>query len=116
MCHVLIIEDDWFIADHMAYLVTTAGALTVDLAVCEDDAVEQACARPPQVIISDVNLGSGGTGPAAVSRIFARLGECPVLFVTGEPRAFQPGSAKMHVLHKPVNDQTLIASFTAIAP
>jgi hypothetical protein len=66
--------------------------------------------------ISDVNLGSGGTGPAAVERIVAELGECPLLFVTGEPRAFKPASPAMHILHKPVDDRTFVATFRAIAP
>lgn len=116
MCHVLIIEDDWFIADHIAQLVAAAGALSCDVAITEDEAVAQALARPPEVIISDVDLGPGGTGPVAVERIIAVLGTRPVLFVTGEPRGFKPGSASMQVLHKPVDDQTLVATFRAIAP
>jgi two-component system, response regulator PdtaR len=115
MCHVLIIEDDWFIADHIAQLVEAAGALSIDMADNEDDAVAQALVRPPAVIISDVNLGSGN-GPAAVVRIIAALGELPVMFVTGEPRAFQAHSPHTPVLHKPVDDRTLTATFRSIAP
>ncbi|GAA0662542.1 DNA-binding response OmpR family regulator [Sphingomonas insulae] len=116
MCHVLIIEDDWLIADHIAQLVEAAGARSVDMADTEDDAVTQALARPPEVIISDVNLQAGGRGPDAVRRIVAALGEMPVMFVTGEPRTFQPHSPAMRVLHKPVDDRTLVATFRAIAP
>ncbi len=116
MCHVLIIEDDWLIADHISQLVEAAGASSIDMADTEDDAVAQASAHAPDVIISDVNLGSGGTGPMAVDRILAAIGERPVMFVTGEPRAFQPHSPAMRVLHKPVDDRTVVATFLAIAP
>ncbi len=116
MCHVLIIEDDWLIADHIAQLIEAAGASSVDMADTEDDAVAQALSHPPEVIISDVNLKAGGNGPDAVKRIVAALGERPVLFVTGEPRAFQPQSPAMRVLHKPVDDRALVATFRAIAP
>jgi len=115
MCHVLIIEDEWLIADHTAQLVEAAGNHTIAFAGSEDDAVAQAQAHQPMVIISDVNLGSG-SGLSAVKRILASLGEIPVMFVTGEPRGFEPHLAATPVLHKPVDDQLLIATFRAIAP
>jgi two-component system, response regulator PdtaR len=116
MCHVLIIEDDWLIADHIAQLVEAAGASSIDMADSEDDAIASASLRAPEVIISDVSLGKGGHGPTAVQRIIGMIGERPVLFVTGEPRIFQPHSASMRVLHKPVEDEILIATFLEIAP
>jgi CheY-like chemotaxis protein len=116
MCHVLIIEDDWLIADHIVQLIEAAGASSIDMAGTEDEAVQQAAVHAPDVIISDVNLGTGGTGPAAVDRIIATIGDRPVVFVTGEPRTFQPRSPTMRVLHKPVDDRTIVATFLAIAP
>lgn len=114
MCHVLIIEDDWLIGDHVAQLIARVGARSIDMAESEDQAVAHAMARPPGVIISDVHLRSG-TGPGAVMRIVAQLGPIPVLFITGEPRQFRPPSADMTVLHKPVDDNTLVATFRSIA-
>lgn len=115
MCHVLIIEDDWIIADHIAQLVETVGVMSTDMAVTEEEAVDCALRRPPAVIVADVKL-EAGTGPSAVERIFAKLGRIPVMFVTGEPRGFQPPASDMPVLHKPVDDRTLIATFKTIAP
>lgn len=115
MCHVLVIEDDWFIADHISQLVETAGALTIDVAATEDDAIALALACPPAVIISDVHLRAG-TGPGAVERIMAELGMLPVMFVTGEPRAFKPCIPDTPVLHKPFEEQELIATFKMLAP
>jgi len=116
MCHVLIIEDDWLIADHIAQLVASAGALSIDMVDSEDDALAQALAHPPEVIISDISLGAGGNGASAVQRIIAASGKRPVLFVTGEPRGFQPENSAMRVLHKPVEDRVLVATFRDIAP
>ena len=72
MCHVLIIEDDWIIADHIAQLVETAGAMSIDMAITEDEAVTHALTRPPAVIVSDVSLAAG-TGPAGVLLLDGRL-------------------------------------------
>lgn len=113
MCHVLIIEDDWLIADHIAHRAQAAGAVSIDMAECEEDAVARALACPPALIISDVHL-EAGTGPGAVTRIVAALGALPVVFVTGEPRTFRPPSSAMHVLHKPFDDRTLDATLRAI--
>jgi two-component system, response regulator PdtaR len=114
MCHVLIIEDDWFIADHIAQLVQAAGALSADMTDAEDEAVAMACAKRPAVIISDVALRDG-SGPAAVSRIIKAIGDVPAMFVTGEPRSFRAPSADMPVLHKPVADRMLIETFRRIS-
>lgn len=116
MCHVLVIEDDWLIADHICGLVEDAGALSVAFAATEDDAVASAIAMPPAVIVSDVKLRGDGTGPSAVMRILEAIGTRPVMFVTGEPRAFEPPSPEMMVLYKPVDDQTLKETFMIIAP
>ena len=113
MCHVLVIEDDWLIADHLAYLVQAGGASSVDLADTEDDAFTRAITRPPTVIVTDVRLRDG-TGPGAVNRIIAVLGRLPVLFVTGEPRGFIPPSSEMQVLHKPVDDKVFSEAFRSI--
>jgi two-component system, response regulator PdtaR len=115
MCHVLIIEDDWLLADHLAQLIESAGASSIDMAESEDEAVAHAVAHPPAVIISDINLRSG-TGPAAIERIVNALGSIPVLFVTGEPKSLQPRAPDVLVLDKPVDDRTLIATFRMIAP
>jgi len=115
MCHVLIIEDDWIIAEHIAILVKSAGAISIDLAATEDDAVEQALRRQPAVIVSDVALAAG-LGPAAVSRIVAEYGPTPVMFVTGEPRTSHPTFLGSPVINKPFEDQLLIATFKSIAP
>ncbi|KQN89819.1 hypothetical protein ASE95_16740 [Sphingomonas sp. Leaf231] len=115
MCHVLIIENDWLLADHVAQLVERAGATSIDLAGAEDEAVAMAIARPPSVIVSDVLL-TAGTGPAAVGRIAARIGACPTMFVTGTPDLCAPRGAGALLLVKPVDDDRLVAAFRTLVP
>lgn len=67
MCHVLIIEDDWLIADHIAQLIEAAGASSIDMVDSEDDAFARASLRAPDVIISDVSLRKGDMAPSRYS-------------------------------------------------
>ena len=114
MCHVLI-EDEWFIADHLQQLVETTGAHSISLADIEDEAVRQASLRRPEVITSDVSLRVG-TGSAVVSRIVDLHGPTPCLFVTGEPRQSLPTDPISRVVRKPFADHDLIAAFVELVP
>jgi len=77
------------------------------------EAVEQACARRPQVMTSDVQLTSG-TGPAAVATIRRRLGMIPVLFVSGTPVACGAMPSPDVVFCKPFDRADLAAAFRKI--
>lgn len=115
MCHVLIIEDDWLIADHIAQLLEGAGALSADMAASEQEAVDRAVAHPPAVIISDISLIEG-TGPDAVKRIIEAIGRTPVVYVTGEPASSLPIGSGIKVVNKPFEDGVLVATFLSVAP
>ena len=115
MCHVLVIEDDFLIADHIIQLVERAGGTSFDQAASQDEAIEAARLHFPSIIMSDVNL-STGTGPAAVDAIIAEHGPTPVIFVTGTPGACHPRHPSMIVLDKPIDERALIAAFRSLAP
>lgn len=115
MCHVLIIEDEWLIAEHLACLVEQAGATSVATAGTQDEAIRAAHARTPDIILSDVKL-LAGTGPRAVAAITAALGHIPVIFVTGTPEECHPCAASTVILHKPVDDARVVATFRRLAP
>jgi DNA-binding NtrC family response regulator len=115
MCHVLLIEDDWLLADHMMQLLGAAGATSVVLVDGEEAAVRAAAARRPAVIVSDVTLRQG-YGPAAVVRIVGEATDVRVMFVTGEPAAGRPHDSRWPVLAKPVADDVFVATFRSIAP
>jgi CheY-like chemotaxis protein len=53
MCHVLIIEDEWLIAEYIECLARDAGATSATTVDCEDDAVAAAIDRRPEIILSD---------------------------------------------------------------
>ena len=115
MCHVLVIEDEWYIADHIVYVIAQAGATSIDLATTEIDAVAAALARPPGVIMTDIRLAEG-TGPAAVQTIVERLGPVPVIFVTATPEECTSCDPPSLVLGKPIRDAALKAAFRELAP
>ena len=115
MCHVLIIEDEWLIADYLTYLAEQAGATSIATAATEDEAVQAARERTPGIIFSDVNL-LVGTGPHAVQTIISSLGEIPVIFITATPEACEPCAPPGVILNKPIDPALLIDSFKRFAP
>ena len=114
MCHVLIIEDDPFVAMEIHATVGQAGATSVSFADTEGDAVASARDTRPEVIISDVVL-LRGYGPQAVSTIHAEHGVIPAIFITGTPEQCH-GCAPDYVLEKPFSPERLAALFRTVRP
>lgn len=115
MCHVLIIEDEWLIADYVEQLARDAGATSVEIADCEADAIQFASSHLPEIILSDVNLRAG-TGPLAVDAIQASWGPIPVIFITAAPQDCDPRPEHAVVLTKPLNPQALTEAFKRLVP
>lgn len=115
MCHVLIIEDEWLIADYIEHLAHDAGATSVEITDCEWDAVRSAQGKRPELILSDVNLRVG-TGPGAVATIQAEFGPIPVIFITATPNECVPRQILSVVLTKPLNALEFAAAFGRLVP
>lgn len=115
MCHVLIIEDEWLVADDLIHLVEEAGATSIATACTEDEAVQAARQHTPAIILSDVKLASG-TGPGAVQTILSAQGEVPVIFITGSPEGCQDFAAPSVILPKPIDSGQVIETFKRLAP
>ncbi len=115
MCHVLVIEDEWLIGEHIEAIAREGGASSVDRAETEQEAIDAALANPPAVILSDVKLAEG-TGPKAVWAIRSRLGPCPVIFITGTPEACEPCDYAHAILDKPLQPHRIIDAFRAVVP
>lgn len=115
MCHVLVIEDEWMIAEYVADVVRDAGATSIATADTQRAAVEAARQCPPGIILSDVNLLEG-TGPRAVQTIIAELGPVPVIFITATPQDCAPCEPPAVVLAKPVTVNGLTETFRRLAP
>lgn len=114
MCHVLIIEDEFLIAEFMAWMVEANGAETTSIAASVGTAVAAAHDRHPGLIVSDVNLAEGGKGPDAVARIREELGGVPVIFVTATPDECRSCDYASAILEKPVQPERLVAAMKAI--
>ncbi len=113
---VLIIEDEPIIAMDIEELVLNCGHRVVGLATTEAEAVELAERHKPGLILADINLGIGGDGTSAVSRIM-RHHYAPVIFVTAYPERLLTGEdlEPAFVITKPFEPLTLaIATYQAV--
>ena len=113
---VLIIEDEPIIAMDIEELVQSCGHRVVGVAASEAEAVEIAREHRPGLILADINLGAGGDGAAAVSRI-VRHHRAPVIFVTAYPERLLTGEAvePAFVITKPFDPMTLaVATYQAV--
>ncbi|MBX9593424.1 MAG: response regulator [Roseomonas sp.] len=116
VARVLIIEDEPIIAMDLQQLVENAGHEVVGIASSEDEAVAIAAAELPTLVLADVNLGAGGDGANAVSRIMARH-RVPVIFVTAYPERLLTGQdlEPAFVITKPFEPTTLaVATYQAV--
>ncbi len=114
---VLIIEDEPIIAMDIEELVQGCGHRVVGVASTEVDAVRLAQATKPGLILADINLGLGGDGTSAVSRIL-KYHYAPVIFVTAYPERLLTGEAvePAFVITKPFEPLTLaIATYQAVS-
>ena len=109
MCHVLIIEDEPYIAMQIEDVLRGGGAQSVTIATTETDAIAAAQRHRPDFITSDVRLAEG-TGPSAIKAIRAMFAVVPVTFVTAWPQACGD-VGRSEVLEKPVTAAALLASF-----
>jgi len=78
---VLVVEDEAFIALDVASMVETLGGQVLAMSTTAGDAIAQAEAQRPDVILMDIRLDHGD-GIEAAGVIRARLGT-PVVFVSG---------------------------------
>ena len=113
---VLIIEDEPIIAMDIEELVQGCGHRVIGVAATEGDAVRIASETRPGLILADINLGAGGDGAHAISRII-RHHHVPVIFVTAYPERLLTGEAlePAFVITKPFEPLTLaIATYQAV--
>jgi CheY-like chemotaxis protein len=113
---ILIIEDEPIIAMDIEELVQGCGHRVVGTASSEREAVEIARRTRPGLILADINLGAGGDGAHAVSRIM-QIHAAPVIFVTAYPERLLTGEEiePAFVITKPFEPMTLaVATYQAV--
>jgi DNA-binding response OmpR family regulator len=90
--HALIIEDESMIAIAIEDALRGCGFISFDCAASQEEAIEAASRRCPDLITADVELRPG-CGITAVQSICSEQ-KIPVLFITGSPgqvRVRMPG-------------------------
>ena len=110
MSHVLIIEDEPFIAMLIEDVLRDRGASSVSIVASQREAVDAALAHRPVLITSDVRLAEG-SGPIAVRMIHEKLGPIPVIFITGSPAECCPRGSEDIVLAKPLDHLAMATAF-----
>ena len=87
---VLIIEDEPLIAIDIEDLVKAMGHRVIGIARTRSEAVEIAAKRPPQLVLSDIQLADGSSGIDAVNDLLKTI-SIPVIFITAFPERLLTG-------------------------
>ena len=87
---VLIIEDEPIIAMDIETIVRDLGHTVTGVAVTRDEAVAQAMARRPGLVLADIQLADDSSGIDAVKDILREF-QVPVIFITAFPERLLTG-------------------------
>jgi CheY-like chemotaxis protein len=87
---VLIIEDEPIIAMDIETIVRDLGHSVTGVAVTRDEAVAQALARRPGLVLADIQLADDSSGIDAVKDILHEF-QVPVIFITAFPERLLTG-------------------------
>jgi DNA-binding response OmpR family regulator len=113
MLKVLIVEDDFMLADFVEELLVEQGYAVSGIARSVADAIALARHSMPDFVILDLRLADGGLGTEVAAQL-RRLGRPGVLYVTGNMSqvALTHGDA---CLAKPYRSVDLLRSLTIVA-
>lgn len=108
---VLIIEDEPVISMHLEQIVERMGHAVVGTAMTHAEAVAEADAKAPDLILADIQLADGSSGIDAVRDILVRF-DVPVIFVTAYPERLLTGERPepTFLVTKPFEPETVIAT------
>jgi CheY-like chemotaxis protein/DNA-directed RNA polymerase specialized sigma24 family protein len=110
---VLIIEDEPIIAMDIETIVRDLGHTVTGVAVTRDEAVAQALARRPGLVLADIQLADDSSGIDAVKDILAEF-QVPVIFITAFPERLLSGERPepTFLISKPFQRSTVKASIS----
>jgi DNA-binding response OmpR family regulator len=106
--HALIIEDESLIVMAIEDALRDCGFTSFDSAISQEDAVEAAARRCPDLITADVELRPG-CGIAAVQTICSK-GPIPVIFITGSPGEVRIRMPTHALVEKPFSADHVMAA------
>lgn len=115
MPKVLIVEDELLIAQDIVEIVERAGHDTTPTAKTAMDAVRLATLHQPDMVLMDINLGSGSDGVEAAMYITQEL-LLPIIFLTSQTDVDTLERAKhaqpYGYLSKPVREADVVSNIT----
>jgi DNA-binding NarL/FixJ family response regulator len=114
---VLIVEDEALIAWTLSTMIEDLGMTVAGMAATADDAVAEADALKPDLILMDIRLKGEKSGIDAC-RLIRERSDIPVIFVTGhgDPASVRLAEAAgpSAIVLKPVREQDLEAAIKGI--
>jgi CheY-like chemotaxis protein len=110
---VLIIEDEPIIAMDLETIVRDLGHNVTGVAVTRDEAVSQALAQRPGLVLADIQLADDSSGIDAVKDILAEF-NVPVIFITAFPERLLTGERPepTFLITKPFQRSTVKAAIS----
>ena len=110
---VLIIEDEPIIAMDIETIVRDLGHEVTGVAVTRDEAVSEAKANPPTLVLSDIQLADNSSGIDAVQDILNDH-PVPVIFITAFPERLLTGDRPepTFLITKPFQSATVKAAIS----
>lgn len=87
---VLIIDDEPLVTMDLELLMEGLGHHVTGVARTRSEAIKLGRAKPPDLIISDIQLADGSSGLDAVNDLL-RIYDVPVIFITSYPERFLTG-------------------------
>jgi CheY-like chemotaxis protein len=110
---VLIIEDEPIIAMDLETIVRDLGHSVTSVAVTRDEAVAQALAHRPGLVLADIQLADDSSGIDAVKDILAEFA-VPVIFITAFPERLLTGERPepTFLITKPFQRSTVKAAIS----
>lgn len=110
---VLIIEDEPIIAMDLETIVRDLGHGVTGVAVTRDEAVAQAMAQRPGLVLADIQLADDSSGIDAVKDILAQF-SVPVIFITAFPERLLTGERPepTFLITKPFQRSTVKAAIS----
>ncbi|WCT73378.1 response regulator [Sphingomonas naphthae] len=110
---VLIIEDEPIIAMDLETIVRDLGHNVTGVAVTRDEAVAQAIAQRPGLVLADIQLADDSSGIDAVKDILAEFA-VPVIFITAFPERLLTGERPepTFLITKPFQRSTVKAAIS----
>jgi CheY-like chemotaxis protein len=116
--HVLIVEDELFVAWHIEDLVQSLDHYVCGLTARGEEALEAARSLLPDLVLMDINLGGEIDGVETARRI-REVEHIPIVFITaysdsGTAERARRAVPSAIILHKPVTAQALRRAIGAV--